>query len=149
MRSFARGASIIMDWLRRVCGRTRVSVSSPINHPRCMHQSLGYNAQANPFVFHSLFLLRPWPGRPIEYVCPKCGHFNASANSKKSGSVSTPTSPTAIPSHMRPDRGLAFVPPTGTPLQESVSRLRRRHIGDQDEDADADKGDTSVMEVDS
>ncbi|KZP08388.1 hypothetical protein FIBSPDRAFT_803056 [Athelia psychrophila] len=28
-----------------------------------------------------------------QYVCPKCGHFNASARSKKLGSISSPSSP--------------------------------------------------------
>ena len=99
----------------------------------------------------------------IEYVCPKCGHFNASANSQKSGSISTPTSPlprsptspTANPSHIRPNRGSTFVPPVGAPtgVQDSISRIQTKHRDDQDEDEedeeDGQHGDASVMEVDS
>jgi len=98
-----------------------------------------------------------------QYVCPKCGHFNASANSQKSGSISTPTSPlprsptspTANPSHIRPNRGSTFVPPVGAPtgVQDSISRIQTKHRDDQDEDEedeeDGQHGDASVMEVDS
>jgi len=93
-----------------------------------------------------------------EYVCPKCGHFNASANSKKSGSISTPTSPdarspTAIPSRLRPDRGSAFVPPLGASIgtQDSASRAptRLRDELEEERDRDRDNGNASVMEVDS
>ncbi|KIM73550.1 hypothetical protein PILCRDRAFT_824597 [Piloderma croceum F 1598] len=96
-----------------------------------------------------------------QYVCPKCGHFNASANSKKSGSISTPTSPnprsptspTAIPSHLRPNQGSSFLPSLGAPTgtQDSASRVQTRLMDEieEGEDADADKEGASVMEVDS
>jgi len=90
-------------------------------------------------------------------VCPKCGHFNASAQSKKSGSVSSPNSPLS-PSAMgpmhhdprRPDQGSGFASSA-----EAPTGMRRRSAVKAGEDADGDDGehaadrDQSVMEVDS
>jgi len=99
--------------------------------------------------FHHNGLVKESMWEDAQYICPKCGHFNASANSKKIGSISTPTSPdsrsptfpSAIPSHLRPD---SVVPLSG--MQDSASSLRRRRKDAQHEDADTD---ASVMEVDS
>ena len=91
-----------------------------------------------------------------EYVCPKCGHFNASANSRRSGSVSTPTSPdarlpispTAMPIHLRPDRGSVLIPPS-VGMHDSISRTQTRRTDEREEEGDQDQGHTSIMEVDS
>lgn len=100
----------------------------------------------------------------IEYVCPKCGHFNASALSKKAGSISSPNSPFSsasshiIPMHSRPDKGSTLAPPSdaSTRLQHERSGIKdaailhtRRDINDVDGGEQPTSGDQSIMEIDS
>lgn len=94
-----------------------------------------------------------------EYTCPKCGHFNPSARSRKSGSVSNPATPypksPVSPTGLRPNRGSAFAPPIRGPvgaMGESASsagagaaagkggRSRMEEV--------EEPGDESIMEVD-
>lgn len=93
----------------------------------------------------------------VEYTCPKCGHFNASARSKKSGSVSSPNTPypksPVSPTGLQPNRGSAFAPPIRGPVGavgESASsagagagRSGRARMEEVEE-----PGDESIMEVD-
>jgi len=89
-----------------------------------------------------------------QYVCPKCGYFNASAQSKKSGSISSPNSPfprspvspTAIPAHLHPNQGSTFVPPV---VAKDQARLDAGEADDDNDGEHATEENQSVMEVDS
>lgn len=107
MLLFVKSVSHTMALLRRACGQIPVSfgfphLSSILSHDYCFHK---------------------------EYVCPKCNHFNASANAKKQRQRSPSASPQSTPQQQR------LPTPNGSP----------RDVGGADTVSAAD---ASMMEID-
>lgn len=106
-------------------------------------------------------LLRAWVDRFVEYVCPKCGHFNPSARSIQQGITSAGPSPISAVNSRGPNgiNGLSHSPlnqPIPIPLSQrqpglspesAKVRPRRSFKREVDEDASVE-GNTVDMDVD-
>ncbi|EGO02334.1 hypothetical protein SERLA73DRAFT_178217 [Serpula lacrymans var. lacrymans S7.3] len=106
--------------------------------------------------FHHNGLVKESLWQDTQYVCPKCGHFNASARSKREGLSRTPSptsspvgqSPPQDPSRLKAPRrsvGSRNVSPGNSP--DSNGRLTTSH-GDVSVEEEVDGTSTMSMEVD-